>query len=49
MKSHMPDDGKLVDVIPRIATTSEKQAALLVDNPTEVVLEVNKYAGGGSR
>ena len=33
MKSHMPDDGKLVDVIPRIATTSEKQAALLVDNP----------------
>ncbi len=33
MKSHMPDDGKLVGVIPRIATTSEKQAALLVDNP----------------
>jgi 2-pyrone-4,6-dicarboxylate lactonase len=36
MKSHMPDDGKLVDVIPRIATTSEKQIALLVDNPRKL-------------
>ncbi|MEX0304455.1 MAG: amidohydrolase family protein [Leisingera sp.] len=33
MKSHMPDDGHLVDVIPQIATTPEKQKALLVDNP----------------
>ncbi|WP_164660216.1 amidohydrolase family protein [Tropicibacter sp. Alg240-R139] len=33
MKSHMPDDGHLVDVIPKIATTQEKQRALLVDNP----------------
>jgi 2-pyrone-4,6-dicarboxylate lactonase len=33
MKSHMPDDGLLVDVIPRIADTPEKQQALLVDNP----------------
>ena len=33
MKSHMPDDGHLVDIIPRIAPTSEKQRALLVDNP----------------
>ncbi len=33
MKSHMPDDGNLVDVIPQIATTKEKQQALLVDNP----------------
>ncbi len=33
MKSHMPDDGNLVDVIPRIATSAEKQQALLVDNP----------------
>ena len=33
MKSHMPDDGKLVDFIPRIATTTELQRALLVDNP----------------
>lgn len=33
MKSHMPDDGKLVDFIPRIATTPELQHKLLVDNP----------------
>ena len=33
MKSHMPDDGKLVDFVPRIATTRELQQKLLVDNP----------------
>jgi len=33
MKSHMPDDGKLVDFIPRIALTDELQRKLLVDNP----------------
>ena len=33
MKSHMPDDGKLVDFIPRIATTADLQRRLLVDNP----------------
>lgn len=33
MKSHMPDDGLLVDVIPRIAPTPALQKALLVDNP----------------
>jgi 2-pyrone-4,6-dicarboxylate lactonase len=33
MKSHMPDDGKLVDVIPRIATTRALQQQLLVTNP----------------
>jgi len=33
MKSHMPDDGALVDVIPRIATTVALQKKLLVDNP----------------
>ena len=33
MKSHMPDDGKLVDFLPRIATTPELQRKLLVDNP----------------
>ncbi|HLT89921.1 MAG TPA: amidohydrolase family protein [Woeseiaceae bacterium] len=36
MKSHMPDDGKLVDFIPRIATTRELQQKLLVDNPTRL-------------
>jgi 2-pyrone-4,6-dicarboxylate lactonase len=39
MKSHMPDDGTLVDVIPRIATTPEKQRALLVDNPDRLYWE----------
>jgi len=33
LKSHMPDDGKLVDYIPRIATTAPLQQKLLVDNP----------------
>lgn len=33
MKSHMPDDGILVDVIPRIAVTEELQRKLLIDNP----------------
>lgn len=33
MNSHVPDDGKLVDVIPQIATTPELQQALLVANP----------------
>jgi 2-pyrone-4,6-dicarboxylate lactonase len=33
LKSHMPDDGALVDFIPRIATTTELQRRLLVDNP----------------
>ena len=33
MESHMPDDGKLVDFIPRIASTQELQYKLLVDNP----------------
>ncbi len=39
MKSHMPDDGALVDVIPRIATTPERQRALLVDNPDRLYWE----------
>ncbi len=33
MKKHMPDDGKLVDYVPRIANTPELQHKLLVDNP----------------
>jgi 2-pyrone-4,6-dicarboxylate lactonase len=33
MTSHMPDDGALVDIIPRIALTEALQRALLVDNP----------------
>ena len=33
MRSHTPDEGMLVDYIPRIATTAELQQKLLVDNP----------------
>jgi 2-pyrone-4,6-dicarboxylate lactonase len=33
MKSHMPDDGQLVDFIPHIARTAELQHKLLVANP----------------
>ncbi|RDL45738.1 2-pyrone-4,6-dicarboxylate hydrolase [Marinomonas piezotolerans] len=33
MKSHVPNDGHLVDVIPEIAPTQELQQKLLVDNP----------------
>ena len=33
MKSHMPDDGALVDYIPRIARTSDQRQKLLVANP----------------
>ncbi|MEU5219676.1 amidohydrolase family protein [Streptomyces sp. NPDC020807] len=33
LRSHMPDDGLLVDFIPHIATTPELRRKLLVDNP----------------
>jgi 2-pyrone-4,6-dicarboxylate lactonase len=33
MTTHMPDDGDLVNMIPRIAPTPDAQQALLVDNP----------------
>lgn len=33
MKSHMPDDGALVDYIPKIARTPVSQQKLLIDNP----------------
>lgn len=36
MNSHIPDDGKLVDVIPQIANTAALQQALLIDNPTRL-------------
>jgi 2-pyrone-4,6-dicarboxylate lactonase len=36
LKSHMPDDGKLVNFIPRIAPTPELQRRLLVENPTRL-------------
>jgi len=33
LRSHMPDDGQLVDLIPRIAPSPELQRRLIVDNP----------------
>jgi 2-pyrone-4,6-dicarboxylate lactonase len=33
LKDHMPDDGLLVDWIPHVATTADRQQRLLVDNP----------------
>jgi len=36
LKDHMPDDGLLVDFIPRVATSAESQRMLLVDNPTRL-------------
>ncbi len=33
MTTHAPDDGKLADFIPKIATTPDLQRKLLVDNP----------------
>jgi 2-pyrone-4,6-dicarboxylate lactonase len=39
LKDHMPDDGKLVDFIPRIATTEQSRQLLLVDNPHRLYWE----------
>ena len=33
MEHRIPDDGQLVDLLPRLATTTELQRKLLVDNP----------------
>jgi 2-pyrone-4,6-dicarboxylate lactonase len=41
MKSHMPDDGALVDVIPRIAVTDGLRRRLLVDNPMRLYWEAS--------
>jgi 2-pyrone-4,6-dicarboxylate lactonase len=39
MKSHMPDEGDLVDIVPRIAVTGDLQRRLLVDNPMRLYWE----------
>ena len=36
LKSHMPDDGALVDFIPKVAPTPDLLRRLLVDNPTRL-------------
>ena len=40
MTTHAPDDGKLVDFIPRIAPTEELQQKLLVSNPLRLYWEI---------
>ena len=39
LKSHMPDDGALVDLIPRVAPTAELQHRLLIENPMRLYWE----------
>ncbi len=41
MRTHMPDDGLLVDYMARIAPTAELQHRLLVDNPHRLYFEEN--------
>ncbi len=36
MQDAIPDDGKLVDVVPRLAVTAEFQRKLLIDNPNRL-------------
>jgi 2-pyrone-4,6-dicarboxylate lactonase len=43
LKNHMPDDGTLVDYIPRIATTPDLRRQLLVDNPTRLYWEADRW------
>jgi 2-pyrone-4,6-dicarboxylate lactonase len=45
LKSHMPDDGKLVDFIPRIAPAPELQRKLLVDNPMRLYWPAGQPSG----
>lgn len=47
MRTHSPDDGVLVDVIPRIAPTAALQQALLVDNPMHLYWAARTPAPGG--
>jgi 2-pyrone-4,6-dicarboxylate lactonase len=36
LRSHMPDDGELVDFVPKIATTEQARQQLLVENPSRL-------------
>jgi 2-pyrone-4,6-dicarboxylate lactonase len=39
MKKVAPDDGVLVDYIPKVAPTAAQQQAMLVDNPMRLYWE----------
>jgi 2-pyrone-4,6-dicarboxylate lactonase len=45
LKSHMPDDGELVDIVPRIAPDGTAQQRLLVDNPMRLYWESEASRG----
>ena len=45
MESNVPDDGHLVDMIPRIAVTPELQRQLLIDNPMRLYWAEELAAG----
>jgi len=45
MKSHMPDDGALVDYVPKIAPTAELRQKLLVDNPMRLYWSTHDETG----
>jgi 2-pyrone-4,6-dicarboxylate lactonase len=44
LKPHMPDDGDLVDLIPRLAPTMDLQRRLLVTNPMRLYWNAKSYA-----
>src|SRR5690606_23914129 len=44
LKSHMPDDGDLVDLLPHIAPTPDLQRRLLVDNPLRLYWNARAYS-----
>jgi 2-pyrone-4,6-dicarboxylate lactonase len=46
LTSHMPDDGRLVDFIPRIAGTPDLQRRLLVDNPNRLYWKEKPHERG---
>jgi 2-pyrone-4,6-dicarboxylate lactonase len=46
MQDAIPDDGNIVDMIPRIATTEELQRKMLVDNPMQLYWP--ELSSGGS-
>lgn len=39
LKGHMPDDGKLLDYVPRVAPTADLQRRLMVDNPSRLYFD----------
>jgi len=44
LKTHMPDDGDLVDLVPQFAPTADLQRRLLVDNPRSLYWGAKSYA-----